>query len=225
MMTMKINSLILLFFFVPVALIAQQFDNKLRLSGGLETEIFNDVDFKLKYEYRLDRNMYSFDKTFLEPEVEIEIFNDVKLGAKYRFSYNKKKNPGAFEQRFAVFGNYEYSYDDFEFTVQGTLQYGAGDLAFNNTNTDNSELVGRYSVKVDYDWFGTKMEPYVKYELFHHLNHKGGALLNAWKLKTGLQYDISSNSSFDIFYMFENEFNVSSPVDANVLGLGYECSF
>jgi hypothetical protein len=224
MMTMKINNLILLFLLVPVAMMAQQYDNKLRLSGGIETEIFDDVDFKLKYEYRLDKNIASFDKTFLEPEIEVEIINDVKVGAKYRFSYNNKRNSREFEQRFSVFGNYEYNYDDFEFTVQGALQYGADDIAF-ISGSDNSELVGRYSVKVNYGWFGTKMEPYVKYELFHHLNKKGGALLNEWKLKTGLQYDISSNSSFDIFYMFENEFNISSPVDANVLGLGYEYSF
>ncbi len=221
---MKINSLVLFFLLLPVAMMAQRYDNKLRLSGEIDTEIFDDVDFKLEYEYRLDRNLSSFDKTFLEPEIEVQILNDLKLGAKYRFSYNKKKSSGELEQRFSVFGNYEYNYGDFEFTLQGTLQYGADDLTF-STGVDGSELVGRYSIKVDYDWFGTKMEPYVKYELFHHLNRKGGALLNEWKIKTGLQYDLSSNSSFDIFYMFENEFNVSNPVDANVVGLGYGYSF
>lgn len=221
---MKINVLIFLLLFLPVASIAKQFDNKFRLSGSFDTEIFSDVDFKLEYEYRLDRNMSSFDKTFLEPGVEFEIVKDVKVGAKYRFSIDKNNSSREFEQRFSVFGNYEYDYNDFEFTVKGVLQYGADDLDL-NTLANDSELVGRYSVKVDYDWFGTKIEPYIKYELFHHLNRRGGALLNEWKLKTGLQYDLSSNSSFDIFYMFENEFNVSGPVDANVFGLGYKYSF
>jgi hypothetical protein len=221
---MKIKYLIFIFFLVPVAIMAQQYDNKLRLSGGINAEVFNKVDFELEYEYRLDRNIASFDNTFLEPKIEVEIINDVKVGAKYRFSFNNNKNSRAFEQRFSVYGNYEYNYDDFKFSVKGILQYGVDDITLNQ-NTDKFELVGRYSFKIDYDWFGTKMEPYVKYELFHHLNRRRGAILNQWKLKAGLQYDISSKSSFDIFYMFENEFNVANPVDANVLGLGYEYSF
>ncbi|MDA3881181.1 MAG: DUF2490 domain-containing protein [Prolixibacteraceae bacterium] len=215
--------LLILLLFIATVISAQNYDTKLRLSGSIDKDITKKLKASFEYEHRFDTNISNFDKAFIEPEVEYEIMKDVDVGAKYRVGINQKKSGMTYQQRFTFYGNYEYDIEEFEVSVQSLLQYGYDDIE-NSSNMLENALVARYSISVDYDWFGTKMEPYFKYELHHHLNHPNGHILNEWKLRAGLKYDLTRKSRLNIFYMFENEFNVAKPVDAHILGIGYSYS-
>lgn len=201
----------------------QNYDTKLRLSAGIDGDINKQLKAGLEYEHRFDRNISAFDKAFIEPEIEYEVIDDVNIGAKYRLGIDQKSLGKRYAHRYSFFANYNYDLDDFEITAQGVMQYGFDDID-NAINPVENALVARYSISVDYDWFGTKIEPYAKYELYHHLNHPNGNILNEWKLKLGIKYDLTRKSGLNIFYMFENEFNVAKPDKANILGIGYSYS-
>jgi hypothetical protein len=104
------------------------------------------------------------------------------------------------------------------------MQYGFDDLSVAN-DFINNKLVSRNSIQIDYDWFGTKLRPYAKYEFFTHLNHPQGTIINQQRMSLGSSYKISKALSVDAFYMFENEMNIVAPVNAHILGAGIEYSF
>lgn len=204
---------------------AQNPDFGLRLSSELKKEITKKLDASLEYEHRFDQNLTTFDKAFLESSLSYNVVKNVKLGAVYRFMFDQNKvREQAFKQRFAMYLKYSFDFDDFKFKIKSALQYGFDDIKNASFNSDQ-KLINRNSVGIDYDWFGKKFKPFTEFELFYHINHPNGGIINQWRFKLGSNYIISKASELSFYYLFEHEFNVVSPVDANIVSLGYSYSF
>jgi len=193
----------------------------MRLSGDVSTDIGQRFKANLEYEHRFDKNLTTFDKAYLEPALSFDIANNLKIGASYRVMLDQNsKRVSSFEQRAGAFVRYDTSIDDFDFKLKTAIQYGFDDLT-NASNYIQQKLISRTSVAVEYNWFGSKFKPFASYEFFVHLNHPNGTIANQWRLKAGTDYRLSKKAAINIYYMFENEFNVVAPIDANVIGLGF----
>lgn len=204
---------------------AQYTDTRMRISAEADMDITSDLNASLEAEYRLKNNLSVFDKTFVEAELSYDLPSDFRTGASYRLMINQK-NTGIkqVQGRTSAYIRFEHDIDDFEITYKTMLQYGFDDLnSFTGYNTN--KLLNRTSITVDYNWFGMPVTPFVKYELFTHLNNANGALVNQWKLRAGLDYRLSSKSDISMHYTYENEFNVKNPIDAHVIQIGYSYSF
>lgn len=204
---------------------AQNTDVKLRLSAKVEKEISKKLSGSLEYEHRLDQNLSTFDKAFLEPSVSYDLNKSMKVGAVYRIilDQNKVREQGM-EQRVAAYVRYSLEYDDFEFQVKTALQYGFDDLT-NSSFSYDQKLISRTSLEVQYNWFGSKFTPFASAELFYHINDPKGGIINQTRMKAGTAYKISKSSKVQVYYLFENEFNVAYPVDAHILGASYSFKF
>jgi hypothetical protein len=223
-----------LFLFAIVSLVfisniqsfAQITDNRLRLLGEVETDIAKDINLSVEYEHRFNNNISTFDKALLEPSISYDLIKGVRVGAGYRFVLNQGRNSKEiqFRGRVSAYIRYRYRIDDFVFSFRSQLQYGFDDITYVQYYYVN-ELVNRNYVKVEYRWFGTKITPFVRYELYNHLNSPRGAVFNQWKLRSGFNYQITKKSRISTDYTYEKEFNVYRPINAHVFALGYRYSF
>jgi hypothetical protein len=204
---------------------AQNPDVRLRLYGKLQKEISQKIDVDLEYEHRFDKYITSFEKAFMEPSLSYSFNKNIRMGASYRLALNQNNSrQRKLQSRSSAYFQYRFELDDFRFRLRTTMQYGFDDLSVAN-DFINNKLVSRNSIQIDYDWFGTKLRPYAKYEFFTHLNHPQGIIINQQRMSLGSSYKISKALSVDAFYMFENEMNIVAPVNAHILGAGIEYSF
>ncbi|MDA3927502.1 MAG: DUF2490 domain-containing protein [Prolixibacteraceae bacterium] len=204
---------------------AQTSDVRLRVSGKVQKEISKKIETSLEYEHRFDQNLSTFDKAFLEPSVTYSITKPLRVGVIYRIILDQNRTrKQQVEQRVAAYLRYRLKLDDFEIKFKTALQYGFDDIT-NTTFSYNQKLVNRNAIEIEYNWFGSKFTPFASAEIFYHINHPNGGILNQWKIKAGSSYKLSSKAKIQIYYLFENEFNVAYPIDAHVFGAGYSHQF
>lgn len=204
---------------------AQNPDVRLRLYGKLQKEITQKFDIDFEYEHRFDKYITSFEKAFLEPSLSYSLNKNLRLGASYRIALSQNNSrQRKLQSRSSAYFQYRFELDDFRFRFRTTIQYGFDDLSV-ASDFMNNKLVSRNSVQIDYDWFGTKLRPYTKYEFFTHLNHPQGTIINQQRISLGTSYKISKVFSLDAFYMFENEMNIVAPINAHIFGAGIDYSF
>ncbi len=214
-------SILIIWAFIPLGVNAQTTDFRARLSGGVSADITSRLKADLEYEHRFDKNLSTFDKAYLEPALSFEITKAFKVGASYRVMLDQSWNRRyGFEQRAGAFVRYDTKIDDFAFKAKTALQYGFDDLT-NASNFSQQKLISRTAFEVAYNWFGSRFKPFASYEFFVHLNHPNGTIANQWRLKAGTDYKLSKKAALNVYYLFENEFNVVAPVDAHVLGAGF----
>lgn len=200
---------------------AQTTDFRLRAGLKIQKDISKKFTASFEYEHRFDNYLTTFDQALLEPSVSYDIKKNLSIGAEWRFMADQDlKRFIRYKQRGAFFIRFKKSMGDFDFKLKTALQYGFDDLTASSNNS-RKKLINRNSLEVDYNWFGTKFTPFAGYEFFYHINDPNGSIINLWRLKAGTSYQFSKSSDISIYYIFENEFNVASPVDANVIGFSY----
>lgn len=204
---------------------AQYTDTRMRLSAEADKDITNDLNISIAAEYRLKNNISVFDKTFIETGLSYDLPCDFRIGVSYRLMINQVNSSiNQNRDRASAYIRFEHDIDDFEITYKTLLQYGFDDLnSFTGYNAN--KFLNRTSITINYNWFGVPISPFIKYELFTHLNNTSGVIINQWKLRSGFDYRLSSKSDISVHYTFENEFNVKNPIDAHVVQIGYSYSF
>ena len=204
---------------------AQTTDFRLRTGVKIQKEFSKKFDASIEYELRFDNNLTKFDQTLIEPSVSYNVAKPLTIGAEWRFMYEQDlKRRISYKQRGAFFLRFKKSFGDFDFKLKTAIQYGFDDL----TNTDlnnHKKIINRNSLSVDYNWFGSKLTPFAGYEFFYHINNPNGGIINQSRLKLGTSYRFSKASEFSAYYIFENEFNIANPVDANIVGFAYSYKF
>lgn len=204
---------------------AQTTDFRARLSGKISTDIGKVLKADLEYEHRFDYNLTHFDKAIIEPSLSLSLSKAVDIGVSYRAMYDQNsKRQNEIKQRSTVFARYGTKLNDLKFKLKTALQYGFDDLT-NTSVFDSRNLISRTAFEIEYNWFGSRFTPFAGYEFFVHLNHPNGAIANQWRLKAGTDYKIARNLTCNVYYLFENEFNVVAPTDAHVLGAGFAYKF
>lgn len=204
---------------------AQTTDFRLRAGLKIQKEITKKIAASVEYEHRFDNNLTTFDQALLEPSLSYDIVKFMSVGAEWRFMVDQdQKRLIRYKQRGAFFIRFRKTLGDFDFKLKTAIQYGFDDLTA-NSNNNRQKLINRNSLEIDYSWFGTKITPFAGYEFFYYINDPNGSIINLWRLKAGVSYRLSKSSDISVYYIFENEFNVANPVDANVIGFSYSYKF
>lgn len=200
-------------------------DFRMRLTASTEVDFNNKLSGSMEYEHRFDQFLTTFDKAFLEPSISYDLVKDIRVGAAYRIILDQNTvRQKELEQRISAYVRYKLKFDDFELSLKSSIQYGFDELS-NPSFRYNQNLISRNSFELEYNWFGTKATPFIGGEIFYHINNPNGGIFNQSRIKLGCAYKTSGNSKFQAFYMFENEFNVANPVNANIVGIAYAYKF
>lgn len=200
---------------------AGQTDFRMRMGAGVEKELSKDLAVELEYEHRFDQFLTTFDKALIEPSIAYDLGKHWKLGLLYRLCYDQSiKRNAEWEHRIAASIRYDFDIDDIEIKLKSILQYGSDDLTSSPFSMQQN-FINRNSIEIEYNWFGKRYTPYLKYEVFTHLNHPHGAINNQTRLSLGASYKLSKKIKIDLAYLFENEFNIVAPTDSHILSLGF----
>lgn len=159
-------------------------------------------------------------KLFVEGSLSYNLNKAFKICGLWRYMYDMdEKRQFSTRHRVAGYVRYKKEIGYFDLKVKTMLHYGFDDLSAQNLGKE--KLINRNSAGIDYNWFGTKFTPFAEYEFFYSINHINGGIINQSRLKAGSSYCLSKASEISVYYMFENEFNTVSPVDAHIVGVGY----
>ncbi|MBN2807179.1 MAG: DUF2490 domain-containing protein, partial [Prolixibacteraceae bacterium] len=186
-----ISFLFLGFLLLSLNSMAEGTDFRLRMAAEVETELTNDLSAGLEYEQRFDQFLTTFDKALLQPSVSYDLNKHWKLGFLYRITLDQNaRRERQFEHRISGSLRYDFKLDDFEIKLKTILQYGSDDLT-NSLFSSQQKILSRNSFELEYKWFGKPYTPFIKYELFTHLNNPGGAITKQSRLSVGAAYKLS----------------------------------
>jgi hypothetical protein len=229
---MMINPKIFIFLFFVIWAIsfpgecnAQKTDFRLRAGLSIQKEITKKFDASVDYEHRFNNNLTTFDQALIEPSVSYSVIKFLSIGAEWRFMIEQDQiRRLSFKNRGTLFIRFKKSIGDFDLKLKTAIQYGFDELTV-DIFSYQKKIINRNSISIDYNWFGTKFTPFAGYEFFYYINNPNGGIINKSRLKLGTSYRISRASEISAYYMFENEFNVANPVDANIIGFSYGFKF
>jgi hypothetical protein len=204
---------------------AQTTDFRLRAGLGIQKEITKKLDASVDYEHRFNNNLTTFDQALIEPSVSYTFIKSLSIGAEWRFMIEQDQiRRLSYKNRGTLFIRYKKSIGDFDLKLKTAIQYGFDELTVDFFSYQK-KIINRNTISIDYNWFGTKFTPFAGYEFFYHINNPNGGIINKSRLKLGTTYRISRASEISAYYIFENEFNVAYPVDANIIGFSYDFKF
>jgi long-subunit fatty acid transport protein len=204
---------------------AQNADFRSRLAVEVSGDINDRFGASVEIQERQKNNLVTFDKLFIEPALSFKLNKAWRTGVELRLMADSKKSRSiAYKMRPSVYVRYKFDVDDFDIRLKTSLQYGFDELT-NLYLSYNQKLINRNSITIGYNWYGTKLKPEVGAEFYYHINSAQGGVINQVRLKAGVNYKINKRSSIDLYYLFDNEMNVSYPVDSHVLGITYALKF
>lgn len=197
---------------------AQSDDFRTRAGIKASHQFANELNTSLEIQGRFRANSTLFHRLMLEPDISYDLPYNFRIGAGWRSELNQSiKRNRSVRHRISGYARYKFDLGDFEYALKSQLQYGSDEITF--SSFQNNTLTNRNSFEIAYNWFGQKITPYAEYEFHTHVNNSNGSIINQMRYTFGASYKLRKGRSFDLFYLFEDEMNVVSPVDSHSLGL------
>ena len=178
----------------------------------ISKKIVKDVDFSFIPEVRFN-NDFSVDEYILEGKVNYEPFKFFEIGGAYRYN-TEIKNKGNEVSHSAVL----------DLTGKtGFERFDASLRARFTNDADGDELRTFYfrpRAKISYNIKGSKLEPYVNYELFINLREND---LYKQRFDIGVQRKLGNFHRIGFYYRLQDYLNDKTSL--NILGIDYRFKF
>jgi len=186
----------------------------------LEREVTGDLELALDLQQRMKGNLGVFDRSMVTGKVDYDL--PAGFGVSGGVRYQVVKDEAYYDSRFRLNGDLDYEYDlgTLELGLRSRIQYGMDDHLAEAEVLYENKLVNRNRAGLSYHIFGTRFTPFATAEIYRHLNREQGAQFYKVRYEVGLDLLLSTTSELELFYKLENEFNVSDPLLAHILGAG-----
>lgn len=207
---MLTRALIILSFFLVLAVPVMADDGELWTSLELDKALSKQIDLSLEQELRLDEQYSHFKNTFTDVTIYWETWKDVRLLGGYRFSvYNDK-----IKQRLSVGGEYSYGIGNIDFGYR---------LKYQQTHEadEATEKIIRNRVGLAYD-MPAKFKPNLNLEIFNIPGDEWDEI-DELRLSLGLKYRWTKKMALKIFYILKIENFIRDDLEKiNIFGLKYD---
>jgi hypothetical protein len=218
--------IILLWVILPAAVKAQ--------SGPrtwAELEFSKKIVKNLKVEFNPEIRFYndfSMDTYILEGGLSYKLHKYLTVASYYRYEntndYKPKKDIYVWEPSNRIALDAKTDVDVARFNLSFRLRYTSGGKIDQATEEQDSYF--RYRAKADYDIKGSKIIPYVSYEVFHDLKQN---YFDKIRYTGGMAYALNKSNELSLFYRLQDYLELNSIEDKkeslNILGLGYSLKF
>jgi hypothetical protein len=218
--------IILLWVILPAAVKAQ--------SGPrtwTELEFSKKIVKNLKVEFNPEIRFYndfSMDTYILEGGLSYKLHKYLTVAGYYRYEntndYKPKKDIYVWEPSNRIALDAKTDVDVARFNLSFRLRYTSG--AKIDQTTEEQDSYFRYRAKADYDIKGSKIIPYVSYEVFHDLKQN---YFDKIRYTGGIAYALNKSNELSLFYRLQDYLELNSIEDKkeslNILGLGYSLKF
>ncbi len=202
----------------------QREDLQLRAGASISGELLNKVDWSFDAQQRLRNNMSMFDQFQLEPGISYTPYKFLKLGLNYRYIYKlSSKLQYESRQRISFDAGLRQKLDRVKVGYRTRLQYGFEDF-INKEQLGLKAFIQRHAFGIEYDIFGSRFAPSVKYEIYHHLNNPAGNHITKTRWTFGTDIYINPYSSLEVYYLINKEVNLPDPLTEYVVGITYKYS-
>lgn len=189
--------------------INKKMNKKISLALEEQLRMFNNVSY-IKTVFTQISTGFKFNKYF-------------KAEASYRFIQEPDLNFNYFlKHRYDINLYYKNKINDICFTLRTRFQQSFEDLYKEYANI-NPEIYIRNKLTLNFD-LDKKYIPYIGTELYYSLNNvelSEGKSFKKYRLFLGTNYKINKKQEIKLFYIFQNEINVSNPLNSNIIGIKY----
>lgn len=191
---------------------------------NIEKELKNNISVFLTEEYRLKENFTQTNLFYTDIGVSVRPVKPLKISLSYR-SIEKYIQDNTFSYRHRLMvdillkhkmGNYSIA---FRQRFQSEVR--------NVNSSDNGAIPEWYSrskFQIKYD-LNKRLTPYIAAELRYQINNprniESDRLWHRQRYSAGIDYKQNDRNTFGLYYLIQNEFNVSSPQNLYIVGLEY----
>ncbi|MGE5394176.1 MAG: DUF2490 domain-containing protein [Candidatus Saccharibacteria bacterium] len=196
-----------------------------------EFEFSKKIIKNLKLEFNPELRFYNdfrVDTYILEGGLSYKLHKYFTVAGYYRYEntndYRPKKDIYVWEPSNRLAFDAKTDFDIKRFNVSFRLRYTSGSNV--DQTADNQNNYFRYRAKVDYNIKGSKILPYISYELFHDLKQN---YFDKIRYTGGLAYPLNKNNELSLFYRLQDYLEFNSLEDKkeslNIIGVGYSLKF
>jgi hypothetical protein len=209
-----LNSIyILLFSLILSSIIHSEIvENQQWTNIEISKNISQNIEVSSSQEIRYKSNYTEFNKTFTALSLSFKLNPIIKFTGQYRYTvYNdKEKKRIAFNTKLnkKTF-NFGYSY---KLKIQ--REYEKDEIP---KNLIRNKFAINYPINSIYT-------PFISYELFQFIEDDN-LIREKFRASTGIEIDILSNQSVEIFYTYNGKYKDFELEKSNIFGIGYKYSF
>ncbi|UKN00534.1 DUF2490 domain-containing protein [Paracrocinitomix mangrovi] len=197
----------ILLFFVSFSAVGQKTDAMFWTGVGLDLGITKDLKVEYETQFRLDQNASRLSQYYSELGVGYDLKYGFDAGFVYRYS---RKNEGSYyfnESRLCFDISWKYK-TEFGLSARLKTRYQHAFDRFKTVNdvVPNKKNTLRFSLKFDYEHPEFKLiQPFISPELFIALPPNNSNVLDTYRVKGGLTFDLPKRHEITVFYMYEHE--------------------
>lgn len=198
----------------------QNKDAQVWTSVSLEAKIVKKLTANVAQEVRFNENVTEVGTIYTDLGLDYKINKHFQVSLNYRFVEKRRTDDYySFRQRIYIDLKYDEKLKPFQIQFRSRIQDEYADIGrAADGGIPEFYLRNKLTVKLD-KW--KKLTPFVSVELFSPLENDYKGLFDNIRSSTGIDYDLSKHHKVELFYMIQQELNVSRPETDFVLGLGY----
>ncbi len=195
---------------------------------SFDKKLSNKFTVSLSEEIRFFQNLQRFNLAYTNLGISYKVNKAVKISAVYRFLQKyRDENDLSWRHRFYVDAQVKEKYYPFTFVYRARLQSQVRDY-YTSRDGKIPESYWRNKFDVRYE-LGKSFSPYVaaefRYQFANDRNKEANNKFNRGRYYLGCQYQYSEAKAFDVFLMYQREFNVNNPERNTIIGFEYSYSF
>jgi hypothetical protein len=189
-------------------------------SFSLEAKLTKKVSVNLSEELRFNENISELGTALTETGIAYKPNKNFQISGNYRFTQKHRTDDNYnLKHRFYIDVKYEKKVKPFKITFRSRWQ----DEFSQRGHSDNAGASNFYlRNKLNIEWDMNKhFAPYLSTEVFSPVNYPREYFFDNIRSSAGIEYTLTKNHKIDLYYMVQNELNVSNPETDFILGIGY----
>jgi hypothetical protein len=215
--------------FILLGFVANSFSQSSNDAGlwttfNIEKEVKKNVSVFLTQECRLRENFTRLNLFYTDFGLEIHPFKPLKVSLAYRMIDKFLiDNSFSYRHRLMLDISLKQKIGSFSLSYRHRLQSEVRNV-YSSNKGGIPEWYSRNKFELKYD-LNKHISPYLaaeyRYQIDDIRNDESNGLWHRQRYSIGIDYKKNDKNSYGIYYLIQNEYNVSSPQNIYILGLEY----
>jgi hypothetical protein len=199
-------------------------DAQLWTSVNLEKKIIKGLSVTLSEEVRFSENITEVGTFFTDIGLNYKINKNWRIAGNYRFT-NKIQLDNSYSKRHRYYFDLSYRQKFYQFTIIARTRFQSQYADVNSSETGHlPEYYSRNKLTLKYN-INQKISPYLSAEAFIPLNNPDVKGIDNMRYSLGVEWEFVKNSTLDVFYLIQQEYQKANRERDYVMGIGYTYSF
>ena len=200
---------------------AQQSDFQVWPSLQVAVEVLKGLKLEVEEEVRFHENSTLIERQINNLGISYRINKYVKTTLTYRIEADWE-NADTYNWRQGFYADFIFRYEPGRFLLDYRARFQSAKIELNEKEEQYfNGLRNRHKVGIEYDIKNIPLAPFVDCEIF--LNSGGARYSGVSAIRTwlGIKYNLSKRHALSLKYGIDQEMNVSDPLRAYIVAVGY----